>query len=130
MNALLALRATRAWLAVACAVALAACGQVKPTTLLPVRIVNFGPTPVDHGKSFNPQPNGDSAIWVRTENPVDPRDVLVLDGHPLQTTIIGNLLTAAVPLSLIATPGPKPLLVELDSATARAQSPAVSFVVK
>jgi hypothetical protein len=125
MNALLELRGRRGWLALVCALALGACGHNTPT----VQIVGFGPTPVEHGKSFNVQPNGDSAIWVRTDKPADPHDVLVLDGHQLRTTISGNLLTAPVPLSVIATPGPKPLLVEFGSPTQRAQSPAVSFVV-
>lgn len=124
MKALFELRGKRGWLVLASALTLAGCGGHSPP-----KIVGFGPTPVDHGKPFNVQPNGDSAIWVRVDKPADPADVLLLDGHPLNTMVNGDLLTAVVPLSVIATPGPKPLLVELDSKTQHAKSPAVSFVV-
>jgi peptidoglycan/LPS O-acetylase OafA/YrhL len=127
----------RGWLAPVCTVALAACGLAwadnrtdhLPTAPLPVRIVGFGPTPVQHGRPFNVQRNGGSAIWVTIDKPADPADVLVLGGHRLTTAVSGKLLTAFVPMSVIASRGPKPLLVECDSATHRAQSPAVAFVV-
>ena len=96
---------------------------------LPVRIVAFGPTPVAHDQPFNVQPNGGSAIWVRTDKPADPADILVLGGHRLETTVSGNVLTAAVPSSVAAAPGAMPLLVEFDGGAHRAHSPSVAFVV-
>lgn len=127
MNALLELRGRRGMLALVCALALAGCGHSPSTD---VKIVGFGPSPVVHGQPFNVQPNGDSAIWVRVDKPADPKGVLVLDGQPLKTMVNKDLLTAVVPVSVIATPGPKPLLVEFDSGSQKIQSPAVSFIVK
>lgn len=128
MNALFELRGRRGWLVPASAIALVVISSLSGCSRKDsVRIVGFGPTPVEHGKPFNVQPDGSSAIWVRADKPVDARDVLVLDGHPLPTVITGDLLTAVVPSALTSSPGPKPLSIELDS---QRQGPAVSLVVK
>ncbi len=100
-----------------------------PITPLPMQIVAFGPTPIKAAQPFNVQPDGRSAIWVSTDRLANPGDVLVLGGHRLVTQISGALLTATVPPSAIATKGTLPLVVERDSATSRAQSPAAAFVV-
>lgn len=130
MNAWLEWRGKRGWL-VPALIALMALGLLwERTQGSPrVRIVDFGPTPVTHGQPFNVQPNGVSAMWVRIDKTADSDDVLVLGGVPLETTRAGHVLTAFVPLSVFATPGPKPLLVQSDG-THRARSSAVSFIVK
>ena len=133
------LRINAARLALPCLVALAALGGLAATTAwpvslpeasLPVSIVSYGPTPVSHGRPFNVQPSGRSAIWVRIDGQSAPDMVLALGETRLTTVADGDLLTAAVPATLFAHPAVLPLSVEALRAGVRLRSPAVSFPVE
>jgi hypothetical protein len=111
--------------------AAAAMPRAEPETgTLLARIVAFGPNPVDHGRPFNVQPGGQSAIWVRLDGPADPDYTLVLADTVLATVVDGNLLTAAVPDGLFAEPGALLLSIEAVRAGRRLRSSPVSFLVQ
>jgi GT2 family glycosyltransferase len=69
-----------------------------------VEIVDFGPEPVRQGQPFGVQPDGSSAIWVRTSRRCEPGSKLRLDGVTLDTAMSNTLLTATVPEALTASP--------------------------
>ena len=69
-----------------------------------VRIVDFGPRRVSSGKPFGVQPDGASAIWVRTSRRCEAGSSLRLGGVILETAIRNTLLTAVVPQTLTARP--------------------------
>ncbi len=73
-------------------------------------LYELGPRPVEVGTPFNVQPDGRSAIWVRSRA-ATPASVLFLDGHPLETSVgeDGALVTAFVPAELQRTAGDFPL---------------------
>jgi hypothetical protein len=64
-------------------------------------IVSWGPKSTRVGAPFNPQPNGDSALWV--EGRGDPTVVLELGGKVLETYVAEQAVTAVVPPSLLQT---------------------------
>jgi len=68
-------------------------------TKLPVEIVDYGPQPVIAGTPFNVQPDGSSALWVRTNRSIAPgsRYRLRLGGTDLETAVRNRILTACVP---------------------------------
>ena len=76
-----------------------------------VEIVDFGPQPVRCGQPFEVQPNGNSAIWVRSSRRCEPGSMLRLDGVDLDTVVRNTLLTALVPEALVAAPGDLELLI-------------------
>lgn len=59
------------------------------------KVRSWGPTHSDYGKRFNPQPNGASAFWVRTDCSFRDAEML-LDGQALETTVHDGLITAVV----------------------------------
>ena len=76
-----------------------------------VEIVDFGPQPVRCGQPFEVQPNGNSAIWVRSSRRCEPGSMLRLGGVDLDTVARNTLLTALVPEALVAAPGDIELLI-------------------
>lgn len=76
-----------------------------------VEIVAFGPEPVRRGQPFEVQPDGSSAIWVRTSRRCEPGSKLQLGGVTLDTAMSNTLLTATVPEALTARPGELGLVV-------------------
>jgi hypothetical protein len=65
----------------------------------------LGTSRIRLGETFNAQADGQSALWVETENAV-PETVIYFDGTPLQTAYGGeHSLTAVVPEALLSTPG-------------------------
>lgn len=68
-------------------------------------IVSFGPDEAVCGAPFNQQPDGNSAMWIRTLRDPPPGAVIEIAGTVLQTTIRGNLLTALVPAAVTAASG-------------------------
>jgi hypothetical protein len=113
-----------------CAKGIASPPAEPATGSLPADIVAFGPNPVDHGRPFNVQPGGQSAIWVRLDRPADPDYTLVLADTKLATVVDGDLLTAAVPDALFAAPGSLPLAIEATRTGRRFRSAPASFVVQ
>jgi hypothetical protein len=113
-----------------CAKGIATPPAEAPVGSLPATIVAFGPNPVDHGRPFNVQPGGQSAIWVRLDRAADPDYRLVLADTALATVVDGNLLTAAVPDALFAAPGALPLTVEAIRNGRRFRSAPAAFIVQ
>lgn len=70
-----------------------------------IKILGMGPSKVQTGIGFNVQPNGSSAMWVKTENAT--KDMVIVWGtEKLPTTYNNpNLLTAIVPKALYSKPG-------------------------
>jgi len=64
------------------------------------------------GQAFNPQPNGQSGLWVAYETPPPPGSRVVFDGHRLNTIIGPEVATTLVPTRLISTPGVKNIYLE------------------
>ncbi|MCP3726166.1 hypothetical protein M3I53_24060 [Paraburkholderia sp. CNPSo 3272] len=83
-----------------------------PVSSLAVNIVSFGPTESRVGEKINPQPNGDSAIWIRVDGTPPRGSEVVLDGHRLVTQIEPGLATAKVSDDILNTPGAKRLYLE------------------
>ena len=75
----------------------------------PVDIVAFGPEIVA-GRPFNVQPDGGSALWLRTSRLVPPKTAIRLGGTTLETVINGTTLAAAVPSQITAQAGECPLV--------------------
>lgn len=77
-----------------------------PTPSAPVaHILKLFPQEIAPGKSFNKQPNGQSAIAISCEH-ATPKTVVVWDGQPLQTTFGSpEAVTAIVPQAPYAQPG-------------------------
>jgi GT2 family glycosyltransferase len=92
-----------------------------------VDIVALGPGRMPRGVPFNVQPDGSSALWVRLSRRAAPGWRLQLGGTLLETTHRGAVLTARVPLQVIAAAGELDLLiVGLDG---RPRSKAVTLSV-
>jgi hypothetical protein len=70
-------------------------------TPVQIKIVDYGPKKARLHHSFNPQPNGRSAVWLRTSAPPSEGCRISFDGELLNTDISGCLLTAAIPQPLI-----------------------------
>ena len=70
------------------------------------KFLTYGPQEVEAGKAFNPQPDGSSALWIKLDQSMENTDAVIsLDGHPLATSISGDVVTAVVPLEFIGHPG-------------------------
>jgi glycosyltransferase involved in cell wall biosynthesis len=76
----------------------------------PVDIVAYGPRPIEAGRPFNLQPDGSSAIWLRTSRAVRPGTRIRLGDEDLETVICGTVATAIVPKAATANPGEVPLV--------------------
>lgn len=64
----------------------------------PLILYKYGPEDIFKGRPFNVQPNGESAIWVHSENATS-TSVLFLDNIKLDTYVSedGKLVTACIP---------------------------------
>jgi hypothetical protein len=70
-----------------------------------LRLVEIGPHAATAGEPFYPQPNGNSALWAKTENATATTFVIWND-TPLKTRMAHpGLLTALVPRELVDKPG-------------------------
>jgi hypothetical protein len=74
-----------------------------------VEIVDFGPRDVVRGQTFNPQPSGNSALWIRTARTVPLRTRIQFGGTLLKTVTDGAVLTAEVSTVLLAQSGSVPV---------------------
>jgi hypothetical protein len=70
-----------------------------------IEIQAYGPTSVPTATPFNVQPDGRSALWVKTSRSAFPEVVISLAGRRLETHRAGSLFTAFVPDDLTAKPG-------------------------
>lgn len=91
-------------------------------------ILEWGPDDIRAGSIFNPQPGGDNAIWVRTNN-ASPDTYIVLAEQTLETKVSpdGKLLTAPVPKPITAEPGKLPMY--LRSGGSGDTSPPVTVTI-
>ena len=67
-------------------------------------VLAYGPEATFVGESFNRQPGGDSAIWMKLAEPAGPDAVIFLDDQPLKTFVDGAVVTALVPAGALAEP--------------------------
>ncbi|MCX5848714.1 MAG: hypothetical protein NTW65_04630 [Deltaproteobacteria bacterium] len=73
--------------------------------LPPPKINSYGPESIRAGESFNRQPDGSSAMWLKTTNATS-RTVVFFNGRELETRVESPLLvTARVPDELFSAPG-------------------------
>lgn len=77
--------------------------------LTPVEIVAFGPQPVVRGQTFNVQPDGGSAVWILADRRIVPGTRIRFAGVDLITIVVGDVATAAIPLTLVEQAGDRPL---------------------
>jgi hypothetical protein len=69
------------------------------------RLCELGPQVARAGEPFYPQPQGNSALWARTEN-ATPTTLVIWDETPLKTHVAHpGHITALVPKELVAQPG-------------------------
>ena len=93
----------------------------------PVEIVDFGPRRVALGESFNRQPSGNSAMWIKT-NSVPTTARIRFNGTVLSTVVSGTALSAEIPAALLAQPGPLPIA--LVSPQGQVLAGPVTFEIK
>ncbi len=96
----------------------------------PVRIIGFGPKRIRPGQAYNMQPDGSSAIWVRTSQRAAPGSRLQLGETVLDTLFKGTLLTAILPASVAEQAGKLPLRVVGPDASPRSQRVIVRILKK
>ncbi len=93
-----------------------------------VEIRAYGPTSVPSATPFNVQPDGRSALWVKTSRSAFPELAIRLAGHRLETQRAGSVFTAFVPDDLTAQRGSLELVLIGRDGTPR--SPAVTVQVE
>jgi peptidoglycan/LPS O-acetylase OafA/YrhL len=92
-------------------------------------ITAFGPTPVKAGVVFNPQPNGEAAMWIKTANTMGKQAEIIFDGNPLESTVYDDHITAFVPKTLYDRPGAYPVYIRELHTDHYEKSPTVTFNV-
>ncbi|MGV7223860.1 MAG: methyltransferase domain-containing protein [Nitrospinales bacterium] len=70
-----------------------------------IKVVKHGAMSTKTCTPFNVQPNGNSALWFKIEDPYQSDLVVEFDGLYLKTARTDDILTAEVPDSLLQTPG-------------------------
>lgn len=95
----------------------------------PMELLDWGPRHVNAGAPFNPQENGNNAIWTRTRH-ASYDTVIYLNDVPLNTSVHpdGELVTAEVPPLLTAQAGRAKLI--LRSVSSDECTPAAEFVIR
>lgn len=89
----------------------------------------YGPHRARAGESFNTQPDGSSAIWIKVSTPASPYVKIRWNGEELNTCCGGNsVLTASIPHSLIRTP--QLVRIELFDSLTGAVSPAIELLLE
>jgi GT2 family glycosyltransferase len=94
----------------------------------PIEIVAFGPNPIRAGQPFNEQPDGVSALWLKTSKRVAPDSRVRLAGTLLKTVLRGTLVTAVVDEGIATNAGDLELSIVGPDGTQRSNS--VSLVVE
>lgn len=96
-----------------------------------LKITSWGPDSTRAGVTFNAQPNGEAALWVRLNQSIDGYQASVeFDGTLLPGNVTDNLVTAGVPAMLYAKPGAYTLRVIARKGTRSLQSNEVAFTVQ
>jgi peptidoglycan/LPS O-acetylase OafA/YrhL len=63
----------------------------------PAVIEAYGPKTIRHLASFNQQPDGTNAMWIKTSSAVPHETLVEIDGIPIKTGVSFNMITATVP---------------------------------
>lgn len=87
----------------------------------------FGPQPVEHGKPFNVQLDGQSAMWMQLDTAPPSQTKLVFGGTVLSTTINDRIVTATIPSHLTAAPGKTAFWLQACDASGTRVSDTVYF---
>ena len=83
--------------------------QIKSVPILK----EFGPTQTTRSSPFNVQPDGSSALWIRTENCENSCVLVFADlDIPVTANPEGTLVTAIIPRKLFDTPGDKTVFIK------------------
>lgn len=93
-------------------------------------IVDFGPRESKAGKPINPQPNGESGIWLVLNSTPDSATRVVCNGMVLDSSVGDKLITAKVPNNLLATQGTKTFELERRHLDRIERSNRVELLVK
>lgn len=95
-----------------------------------LNIVTYGPSVVFKNERFNVQPTGESAIWVKlSDDSKTSYGIAYINGIPLETVVVGNLVTAVVPDRSYAKPGTYPLTIVLRLSSRMCRLPSAVFSV-
>ncbi|WP_139015134.1 hypothetical protein RZV17_16755 [Xanthomonas cannabis] len=94
-------------------------------------VIDYGPTSINAGATFNVQPDGSSAAWFRMNQPMDGSTVWVnLDGTNIRADISDNLITVKVPAQLFSTPGTISVVITKVAGDQKIIAPAVPVKVE
>src|SRR5439155_21146637 len=95
-----------------------------------LQIKEIGPE-IRAGEPFNVQPSASSAMWVVTNINAPKDSVVVVDGRELDTVAGGSTtVSAAVPLDLIKSAGPKQVWIRYMGARGIENTPPFVLDVK
>lgn len=100
-------------------------------TVSDVKIISYGPNPVQAGVPFNVQPDTKAALWMHVSSSLDGSDsAIYLDSTRLQSFISGSQITASVPDALYAKPGIHRLRVLISRGGNTERTMNVELIVK
>lgn len=71
----------------------------------PLVLKEIGPTKTKAGQEFNVQPNGESAIWAKTENATQTTVIVWVETRLKGHVRVPDLATGVVPKELYSKPG-------------------------
>jgi len=89
-----------------------------------IQIVNYGPQVIESGVLFNPQPDGNSALWLHTDSAVSTNAQIRFGTAMLPAVVADKVVSALVPARVIPPTGP------LDLAIADKSGRTISNVVR
>lgn len=96
-----------------------------------LKIVGYGPSGTEAGKTFNAQASGEAALWVKLNHPASGLAPAIWWGnHRLDSVVSGAVISALVPPALYAEAGRYPLQVRVKGDSSASKSSIVYFVVK
>ncbi len=92
-------------------------------------VTNFGPEDVRAKIPFHVEPNGESSMWLRVNQPVEGEVYVVINGARLRAFHHDNVIAVTLPALLYSKPGHYPMNVVAISAGRVTKSNTVEFVV-
>jgi glycosyltransferase involved in cell wall biosynthesis len=99
----------------------------RPSTL---KILAFNSELITCGEAFNVQPDGRSGLWMKLNGDADATTAIIFAGSRLTTVVDGAVVTAGVPIKLIAKAGLKPVWLEVPSPDGAENSEPIFIDVK
>ncbi len=96
-----------------------------------MKIVQWGPSEVTAGTTFNPQSSGLAAVWMQMGQPMSQSSASIWwDDRKLDSAVAGSGISAEVPAELYATPGKHALQVRASGQGHEERSNVVYLTVK